>query len=451
MARGARVIRRGWWMLALVPMVVLCSCSTASKRAEAPPPTPLTAEQKQVELQSFDQVWETIRDRHFDPAYNGTDWNAVREKYRPLVEAAETRDQSRAAISGAISELRQSHFGIIPREDYERMERPGEESSKADGPGSAGIHARSDGTHAWVVAVDPGSAAEKAGIMAGWRIDAVDETPITPLIEVFGRSYKGITRDAFASLNINSRLNGRLGERRKLKLHDGKRSRVVTLTLDAPVGTPVTVMSLPDFYLTRDARTLSSGVGYISFSVYMDPKLVVWFGERVQEFGGSNAPGLIIDLRGNPGGIGAMAMGMGNWLVDKPNLKLGTLSTRTVNLNFVLNPQLRPFKGPVAVLVDEMSMSTSEIMAGGLQDIGRARVFGRPTPGMALPSVVVPLPNGDRFQYAQANYVSADGVALEGFGLTPDELIPIDPAALRAGQDPVIEAAEKWILSQRSP
>jgi carboxyl-terminal processing protease len=442
---------RGWFALIALPVAVLIGgCATGSGHAEAPP-APMTAEEKELAIKSFDQVWETIRDRHFDPTYNGTDWNAVREKYRPQVEAATTRDEARNAMNGAIAELRQSHFGVISSEEYGKISANEDGERGPEGSGVTGIHARSDGKSAWVFRVDAGSSADKAGIKPGWRIDQIGKQPVAPLLAEVDKAYAGqLKRDGMAGVMLNSRLAGRLGGQKELRLHDGKRTRAVTLALEPPIGATVTALALPDYYLTKDARTLPSGVGYIAFSVYMDPKLVTWFGERVQEFGGSNAPGLIVDLRGNPGGIGAMAMGMGNWLVDKPNLKLGTMSTRTMNLSFVLNPQVRPFKGPVAVLVDEMSMSTSEIMAGGLQDIGRARVFGASTPGMALPSVVVTLPNGDGFQYAQANYVSADGVALEAHGVTPDEAIPLDPAALRAGRDPVIEAAERWIMSQRA-
>ena len=95
-----------------------------------------------------------------------------------------------------------------------------------------------------------------------------------------------------------------------------------------------------------------------------------------------------------------MSFAMANWFVTEPGKKLGTLITRSGSMNFPLNPRTRPYKRPVAVLVDELSMSTSEIFAGGLQDLKLARIFGTKTPGAALPSVVEMLPNGDRFQFA---------------------------------------------------
>jgi carboxyl-terminal processing protease len=84
-----------------------------------------------------------------------------------------------------------------------------------------------------------------------------------------------------------------------------------------------------------------------------------------------------------------------------------------------------------------------------LKDLGRARILGTRTPGAALPSVVEELANGDRFQYAFANYISEGGKPLEGIGVIPDvEVIPTREA-LRHGRDPLIEAALDWIRVQK--
>jgi len=159
--------------------------------------------------------------------------------------------------------------------------------------------------------------------------------------------------------------------------------------------------------------------------------------------------GLIIDLRGNPGGIGGMAMGMAGWLVDKPNQRLGTMYMRDATLNFVINPRAEVFAGPVAILVDGGSASTSEIFAEGLKDLGRARVFGTKTAAAALPSIFERLPNGDGFQYATANYISEGGKALEGIGVTPDVEVKLTREGLLAGHDAVLDAALEWIRKKK--
>jgi carboxyl-terminal processing protease len=163
----------------------------------------------------------------------------------------------------------------------------------------------------------------------------------------------------------------------------------------------------------------------------------------------TSCAGLIIDLRGNPGGIGGMAMGMAGFLVDQPNQRLGIMQTRDVTLNFVINPRPVVFNGPVAVLIDACSASTAEIFAGGLKDLGRARVFGTRSAAAALPSVIERLPNGDGFQYAMANYISAGGKALEGNGVEPDVEVKLTRAELLAGRDSVVDAALDWIRTKK--
>jgi carboxyl-terminal processing protease len=100
--------------------------------------------------------------------------------------------------------------------------------------------------------------------------------------------------------------------------------------------------------------------------------------------------------------------------------------------------------------VDSNSASTSEIFAGGLKDLDRARVFGTRTAAAALPSMIERLPNGDGFQYAMANYISKGGKPLEGLGVVPDVEVKLTREALLAGHDPVIDAAVEWIKKQRN-
>jgi carboxyl-terminal processing protease len=140
-----------------------------------------------------------------------------------------------------------------------------------------------------------------------------------------------------------------------------------------------------------------------------------------------------------------MAMGIGGWFVREPDQQLGTMTTRDAQLRFVLNPRVETYDGKLAILIDGCSMSTSEILAGGLQDLGRARIFGTRSAGAALPSAIARLPNGDGFQFVFANYASADGEPLEGRGVVPDVEAAPDRAALLAGRDPALEAAMEWI------
>jgi carboxyl-terminal processing protease len=123
---------------------------------------------------------------------------------------------------------------------------------------------------------------------------------------------------------------------------------------------------------------------------------------------------------------------------------------RTAKFKFAVYPQAAPFGGPLAILVDGCSASTSEIFAGGMQDLKRARVFGMRTAGAALPSMFERLPNGDGFQYAIANYISEGGKQLEGTGVIPDEVAGPSRRALLDGRDPALERALAWIEGSRN-
>ena len=140
-----------------------------------------------------------------------------------------------------------------------------------------------------------------------------------------------------------------------------------------------------------------------------------------------------------------MAMGMASGFVDRSGERLGTLYLRDSKLSFVITPRPGVFSGPLAILVDDTSASTSEIFAGGLKDLKRARLFGTRTAAAALPSAIEMLPNGDGFQYAMANYISEGGKPLEGLGVTPDVETPLSRTALLAGKDPALDAALEWI------
>jgi carboxyl-terminal processing protease len=158
--------------------------------------------------------------------------------------------------------------------------------------------------------------------------------------------------------------------------------------------------------------------------------------------------GLVIDLRGNGGGITVMAPGISGWLSDRAFL-LGTMHLRQGHLGFTVAPQAGAFLGPVALLIDSGSASTSEIMAAGLQEARRVRVFGEPSPGAALPSLYKALPTGDLLQYAIADLQTPGGVLIEGRGVVPDEPVRRTLPDLAAGRDPVREAAQRWLDQER--
>ncbi|MBI3696198.1 MAG: hypothetical protein HY238_15345, partial [Acidobacteria bacterium] len=83
---------------------------------------PLNPQQRQLNLDSFDKVWSTIRDQHWDPKLGGLDWTAVRDELRPKMEQADTMPQARAVLEEMIGRLRQTHFSIVPGDLYKDLD-----------------------------------------------------------------------------------------------------------------------------------------------------------------------------------------------------------------------------------------------------------------------------------------------------------------------------------------
>ncbi len=434
--------------------VALTGCRTTTSEGRRSATAPLTAEQRELNLQSFDQVWTTIKDQHWDPTLGGLDWNAVRTELRPRAEAATTMAAAREVMGDMIGRLKQSHFGIIPREVYRDMTpaSAGEEAATqtTKPPGATGIDVRVIDGEALVTRVRDDSPAYAAGIRPGWIVARVGKRDIKPILAKVGKAHADSSlKDYYLRASVMAQLAGDVGEKVDVTFLDGEDRKVQhALTLGPPSGSEAHFGNLPTMFVTFDARKLDPNVGYISLSAFFDPPMVMQkFTDAMTQF--NKCDGVILDLRGNPGGIGFIAMGMGGFFVTESGKKLGTMITRQGPLNFVLNPRAQGYEGPLAILVDSGSASTSEILAGGLQDLKRARVFGTRTPGAALPSVVTKLPNGDGFQYAIANYISAGGQPLEGRGVVPDEEVKLDRKSLLNGRDPVIDAAVRWIESKQ--
>jgi len=109
--------------------------------------------------------------------------------------------------------------------------------------------------------------------------------------------------------------------------------------------------------------------------------------------------------------------------------------------NFAVTPQSLVYSGPLAIILDGGSASTSEVFASGMQELGRAVIVGERSTGAALPSVIQKLPTGALFQYAIGDFKTPKGTLIEGRGVLPDVPVKLARAALLAGRDMSLEAA----------
>jgi carboxyl-terminal processing protease len=407
----------------------------------------LTAERKRLNIESFEFIWSTIRDQYWDPSFGGVNWIGVHDELRPELERAVTMQQAREVMRQMMERLGKSHFAIIPNDLYGDVDSGSDESG---GSGTAGLDVRVLDEHAVVTAVEDGSPAAALGVHAGWEILGIAGAELAPLLRRLTTLYRDSTaRELYLARAVTAKLAGDPGSTVKVQFLDGADARVMKrIERVQPQGSLARFGYLPPMHVWIKARKLAGNIEYVAFNLFLDPaRLMPAFGDTVHSC--ADCAGFIIDLRGNPGGLGIMAMGMAGWFIEKPDQRLGTMHTRQAPLKFTVNPRPPTYRGPVAILVDSSSGSTSEVFAGGMKDLGRARIFGTRTAGAALPSAIDRLPNGDAFQHALADYISEGGQPLEGVGVAPDVEVRLTRAALLAGRDPVLDAAIEWIHSRK--
>lgn len=413
-------------------------------------------------LVTFDTAWAIIRRTHWDTTYNGVNWLALRDELRPRAAAARTRGELRAVLSDMVGRLRQSHFSIIPQEVSDATASATRDAAddRRDrgerGPGSTGFDVRLVDSLMLVSAVDTGGPAWRAGVRPGWVLDAVRGCPVAARVSLLPASLEPRRRALMAWQATNASLAGAIGDSLALTFRDGRDAvRPLVLTLGPVDGTITKFGNLPPMdaalswqRVVRDGRT----VGVIRFNIWM-PVLAAQFDAAIDSLRSADA--IVLDLRGNLGGVGGMSMGFAGHFVDSA-LALGEMQQRGGTMRFLANPRrvdtrlrpVRPFSGPLALVVDPLSASTTEIFAAGLQALGRAAVFGTQTAGQALPSVPERLPNGDILYHAIANFIGATGQPVEGPGVIPQHVTPLTRRALLDGQDPALWAAIAWSAQQ---
>ncbi|HNV03629.1 MAG TPA: S41 family peptidase [Vicinamibacterales bacterium] len=416
--------------------------------AAVPPAVQLTPDQRRMHLAAFDQVWATVRERHFDPDLGGLDWVAVRDELRPRVARASSAGEVRRAIEAMIGRLGQSHFQLLPAEIYRSAE--GQQPPTAGG--AVGLEVRMVGERVLVTRVVPGSPAADAGVRAGWEIAAVGGRDIRPELRAIARQRAGRPdRGAYLAAAVRGLLAGPVGSRVTVMMRDGgNRARRLDLRRTPPEGWASRPFGhFPSVAVSFRRDRLGARIGYVAFNAFLDPaRLMPLFNDAVESF--LDAEGVVIDLRGNMGGLGDMLPGMAGWFIGAKGTSLGTIVTRAGSLKLAVTPRPSPFTGRVAVIVDDLSMSAAEVMAQGLKDAGRARVFGGRTAGAVLASTVERLPNGDGFQYPIARFEFPSGAVVEGVGVTPDVEVRPTRETLLEGRDVALEAAVAW-LGQQNP
>ncbi len=307
----------------------------------------------------------------------------VRERYVDSLDAGVLYER---AAAGLIRELRDPYSVYL---DSTRLARVQQSTSGLYG----GLGIEMDVREGWVtvVAALPNSPAETIGLRPGDR-----------LVEVDARSTRGWTMDE---------------ARRALR---GTPETPVQLVIERPgVSGRQTYTLQRQHVLVRPVQRtmlLDAGVGYVSVRSFSD-SAAIELADAVDSLHRAGMRSLILDLRGNPGGLLQQGAAVADLFLD-PGQEIVALRGRGVDATRVFvdeHPQRWPALR-VVVLVDRASASASEIVAGALQDHDRALIIGRPTYGKGSAQSVFSFPGDDGgVKLTTARWFTPSGRSLESF------------------------------------
>jgi carboxyl-terminal processing protease len=391
----------------------------------------------------FETVWQTVNDNYFDPTFGGLDWKKIHERYKPYITAAYDEPTFYALLNKMLFELNVSHIGVVPPEDKDQLE------PILSAEGSLGVDIRLINGEAVIVSVQPGSPGEQAGLRPGYIIQSL----IGKKVEQWSSEVWSIP--PYNERNERKRLTSKLQEQiygpsnttiTLGYLDENSAAHEATLQRVQRSGRIDLGEGFPPFYVEFESRRLEEGIGYIRFNAFL-PTIDQRFTEALESL--PDTHGLIIDLRGNHGGIFPVRKTLAEQLVQKRELLWSYKRKESVE-EIYSEPVHDAYNGPLVVLIDVMSASSAEEFSGALQAIGRAVIVGERSAGICLVADVMQLSNGAILMYPVAQTRTANGTVLEGQGVIPDIEVSLDRESLLQGKDPQLEAAIQVIQNWQS-
>lgn len=399
-----------------------------------------------VRKAAIDAVWNTVNDHYYRADLNGVDWRAAREKWQPLALSAATDDLFWERLDQMAGELADVHTRVeSPKAVAQRKEQQ---------VLSLGLNIRLIDGALIVLSVHPESDAYWSGVRAGMRLMRIGGKEAQAQWQAWAQSARKTSSPQAALRMPLRRMNAVANEAIR-----ESRSATFGLSFARVDGSEFEVQLRPKPLSTRPivtSRVLPSGVGYLRFTSFQESLRsdVLSAIEKLRD-----APALILDLRGNGGGSGAMSEAIVSSFF-KTKTVIGRTTTRTgqpVTMAFGLVKIASPeasvpgkpdaYAGKVAVLVDADSASASEATAGALQSTGRAMVVGETSCGCLLAFLgYAALPGGGELAFSEIGFTNAKGERIEGRGVIPDVAIERTRADFVEQRDRALEAAQAALL-----
>lgn len=329
----------------------------------------------------FDKTWRIIQKDYYDPTLNHQDWNRWKERYQNKIKS---EDDAKVAIDTMIASLNEPYTRFMNQRDFEDLTTS--ITSKIYG---IGVNIYSNSGKIEIFNVIPLTPADLVGLKQGDII-----------IDVDGKNVKG--------MNISEVAN----------LVRGPENSIVELTILRDKKKIIKKIKRKEIKIKNvKSSIIDNHIAYIQILSFMGATTPNEFLEALEST--KNTDSMIIDLRGNTGGLLDNAVFIANMFIPKGEI-VEIVYRNGVKKSISATTNLQILEKPLIVLVNGASASASEILSGALKDYNKAKLVGKKTFGKGLVQKVVPLPNHSGVNITIAKYLTPKGTDINKLGIKPD-------------------------------
>ena len=355
----------------------------------------------------FDNVWETVKENYYDASLNRQNWDRWKYRYRGKIK---TDEDAKVAIQTMIESLDDPYSRYMNKSEY--ADQNTSINSKITG---IGVNIATTSGKVRIINVMEGTPAQYANLQNGDIITAID-----------GKDVSGLPLSDVANLVR------------------GPENSFVELTILRGKDKFTKKVIRKEIKIKTVRSSVDKNIGYIQIMTFIDSTTPNEFLEALEKT--KKTDGLILDLRGNTGGLLPNAIFIANLFIPEGNI-VSIVGRNGYKYDIYAQDTEFNIEKPMIVLVDGASASASEILSGALKDYKKAKLLGSQTYGKGMVQKIIPLPNETGLNLTIAKYLTPNGTDINKKGITPDIEVNFTMEDVKKQNDVQLSTA-KTILSE---
>lgn len=355
----------------------------------------------------FENVWGAVKNNYYDPSMNHQSWARWKEHYHGKIK---TDEDAKVAIDTMLASLDDPYSRYMDKAEYNDQNTS--LNSKITG---IGVNIASVSGKVHIINVMDGTPAQAANLMPGDII-----------LDINGKEVNGLPLSDVANLVR------------------GPENTIVQLTILRNKDKFIKKVSRKEIKIKTVKSSVDKNIGYIQISSFLGTSTPNEFIDAVEKT--KESQGIILDLRGNTGGLLPNAIFIANLFIPDGNI-VSIVGRNNYKFDIYAEDTEFEIDKPMIVLVDGSSASASEILSGALKDYKRAKLLGTKTFGKGMVQKIIPLPNETGLNLTIAKYLTPSGSDINKKGISPDIEVKLTAEDVKNRKDVQLETAKK-ILSQ---